>query len=401
MSSDQVDQPLDPKLKAMFDNLRQVPPRDAEAASRGRANFMTEVDTMMNERPPVATSGFVERISKWVSSIRTRFGQQAVMASLAIIVVLIVIFGSAGMTALAAQSALPGDALYSVKTGLEDTRAGLTRDSSRQVEMYLQYARVRLDEIEQLIDNGRYDHINLAAEEFQQQIQNALRTLDRVSSGDPAKAIELATQITRDLSHYTQALSRMSTVVPAAVRPEIEKAIETSRNPGMVNVKSGGEVEIIGFIEKITPEGFIVDGQMVVVNSQTRAELNLAVGLMVKVQAMTGIDGVLTAKQVEAYQVLMGDDNLEMNSNGNHNMNSDDQHPGSLNVNEAQKSKDKEDKEGINAESGNTNSNRDRDKKQNEDDSEKKNKNSNEENENHNKNENEGGGSGSNENSHD
>ena len=61
--------------------------------------------------------------------------------------------GTAGM-ATAAQSALPGDALYPVKRGIEKAQAGLTVSSAARGRDLLHQADARLDEARGLIEQG-------------------------------------------------------------------------------------------------------------------------------------------------------------------------------------------------------------------------------------------------------
>lgn len=61
--------------------------------------------------------------------------------------------GSAGMAA-AAQQALPGEALYPIKRGLEEVRADLTSDDAARGRTLLQQADSRLAEVRELVDES-------------------------------------------------------------------------------------------------------------------------------------------------------------------------------------------------------------------------------------------------------
>ena len=74
------------------------------------------------------------------------------VSALAAIIVLSVL---AGGTAYAAQGSLPGDLLYPVKTGGEDARLLLTVDSAARVELNLEFARARLQEISRLVNTNQ------------------------------------------------------------------------------------------------------------------------------------------------------------------------------------------------------------------------------------------------------
>jgi len=66
---------------------------------------------------------------------------------------LVFVGGTAGMAA-AAQQALPGDALYPIKRGLENAQAGLAGNDASKGRDLLDQANTRLTEIQQMIDGS-------------------------------------------------------------------------------------------------------------------------------------------------------------------------------------------------------------------------------------------------------
>ena len=64
-----------------------------------------------------------------------------------IAVIALLLLGGIGITGVAAQSAIPGDALYSVKTSIEQTRLSLAKDAGDRAQMKLSFAEQRLEEI--------------------------------------------------------------------------------------------------------------------------------------------------------------------------------------------------------------------------------------------------------------
>ena len=95
--------------------------------------------------------------------------------SLAIVVVLLVATLSAG-TVYAAGGALPGEALYPVKTTVEDLRLALSGEET-DAALYLQFAQERLEEITVLAARGRYDAIPMAAERLETLVQAGSQTI--------------------------------------------------------------------------------------------------------------------------------------------------------------------------------------------------------------------------------
>lgn len=338
---------IDPRLKAMLEELRPTPPRNPDLAARSKAQFLSGVDAYLGEQSAHGGAPFSVRLKEKLGIFRIGFSQRTALNVIAAVVaILVLFFGSAGMTALASQSALPGDALYTIKTGLEETRSNLSGSAARQVTLQLQYAQRRLEEIEKLIAEGRYDDIKIATQEFQRHIQNAIGTLENVAANDPTQAADLAAQITSQLSRYALALSNMAGAAPDLVRSELQRAVQASQAGELIKVNSDGEIEFIGLIEQINPDIWVIDGQKVRVIAVTKLEAALEIGLMVRVHARRGADGILVAREIELAQLpplninmngnFTGDDSLNGNLNGEDDSNANSNDDSSRNDNEDQ-----------------------------------------------------------------
>ena len=80
----------------------------------------------------------------------------AVSTIVVILMVVVVFFGGASATAYASQSGLPGDALYPVKTSLEQTRISLANDAYNRAQPDLEFAERRLNEIKECAFRGSH-----------------------------------------------------------------------------------------------------------------------------------------------------------------------------------------------------------------------------------------------------
>jgi hypothetical protein len=251
---------------------------------------------------------------------------------MAVLAIVLLLFGGAGATAYAAQGALPGDALYSLKTGIEATQVRLSRDAARQAQLHLNFAERRLDEIASLIAEGRFDDIGTATNEFEAHVQQAINALDVVSAGDPQRAKALALNISSALSRYSQILRGMLTEVPETVKPVMERAILTSE-------EETGEIEFTGTIESVAPDGIQINGQFVKVTSFTEIKGTIAVGALVKVHALEDMDGALIAREIEVTA------SPEENTNDNANINTNE---GASNANDNEAEDDFNDNQNAN-----------------------------------------------------
>ncbi len=233
--TEQEDYPLDPRLQEKLELLRSTPGRDPQAIARGRKRFLSELDSMPEFK---AQSRFVwirnrlksNQILKEEYLMGNKTRRLVFSAILAAAVILVFLFGGVSATALAAQSALPGDALYPVKTGLEQTRVALASDAFDEAQLSLQFAQRRLDEINALIKEGRFDDITTAAQEFEAYTNQVIAALQVVMAGDPDRAAALSQQVSAALVAYAQALKGVWVNVPESVKPAIEKAISASQS---------------------------------------------------------------------------------------------------------------------------------------------------------------------------
>lgn len=358
MSKDLNDEPIDPQLKALLAELRPTPPRDAGKVTQGKAKFLAEADAVfLGSHTGINASQHAPSWLEKIALFRLSFGQRALLASVSLAAaILVLLFGSAGMTGLAARSALPGDALYPVKTSLEDTRLNLTSSAARQVELQLSYAQHRLDELELLIAQGRYSDVEMATQGFDLHIQNALSSLENLALANPSSAVQHAAKISADLTRYAQALSGLTENVPDAVRGELERSIQTSETGGMVIVSPDGEIEFVGFIEQISPNVLVVNGQIVRLTSQTELKTRLQVGLLVKIHARHDSSGGLVAHEIEWLQAVPGVKNANLNGSSDDHQKTDDARES--NTNEAANSNDAEqDHPNSNTNEGETGSN--------------------------------------------
>jgi len=204
-----------------------------------RAQLRGELSAFMDEHP--ARAPFSLRVIDWTDEHAGRLvrffgtGVARVAASAAVLILVV-----GGGTSYAAESALPGDALYAVKIGInEKIAASLIVSPEAHVHFDAQLTERRLQEAELLAAEGRltsYDgaqlelHLNTATADFNSRVA-ALATS---SESGAAAAANVQSKMEASLSAHAQILAAISQAVPtasksmepleAAVRGHIEKA---------------------------------------------------------------------------------------------------------------------------------------------------------------------------------
>ena len=107
----------DPQLEKLIGLLRPTPPRNPQAVEQNRVKFLAEVDTLIGANAkPSQKKKFYQFQSKEKTNMNAFKPKFALTILFVIATIFVFLFGGTGLTVFAAQSALPGDALYPVKT---------------------------------------------------------------------------------------------------------------------------------------------------------------------------------------------------------------------------------------------------------------------------------------------
>lgn len=139
-------------IKKQLRGLRAVTPSPAWQAAR-RDVLLKQIQSQMGTSE-VPQEGAWVRISGAFTTFRVGFdGLMTTMAarSATVAVLLVAVFlGSSGYLVAAADRSLPGERLYSVKTGIEDARLALARAPKDKVKLQVEFAARRLEELNSL-----------------------------------------------------------------------------------------------------------------------------------------------------------------------------------------------------------------------------------------------------------
>jgi hypothetical protein len=159
------------ELEAMIQNwleeIKPVPPRNPQAAARGRARFLAQA---------VSANEF-QRHKGWISIFRKE--QFAMNVLMSILIMAGLLFGG-GATVNAAQDDLPNDPLYNVKMWSEDFSLQFQDEPETRVGRLMELVQIRVQEMTRLVETGEPvpDQVRLRLEQHVQQAIQACLTLD-------------------------------------------------------------------------------------------------------------------------------------------------------------------------------------------------------------------------------
>lgn len=195
--------------------LEDVPAPDLVRTQQVRQTFLKQA----KETLPVSQPG-LKRHKGWKNIFKKERSPMFTFAR--ILIVLAIAFGGTTATAFAAQDSLPSEALYPIKTLMEEVRLALTTDPEAEVNLLLQLSDERMEEIAALIEKGLpvpdavgtqlQTHLNLALktcaqlddaallplmEQIQMRSHEQLKVLEELGEGSDNQSdnvLQLATQ---------------------------------------------------------------------------------------------------------------------------------------------------------------------------------------------------------------
>jgi len=327
--NNEYEQPIDRKLIEKIELMGPTPDRDPLLASQGRERFLSELEGIPAAVPksPLAwLAGLFKSGNPNANTVGTKNRKFAISTLVALIVVVVMLFGGVSATAYASQSALPGDALYPVKTSLELTQISLANDAYLRAQLHLVFAQRRMNDITELLLQGRNSDVVFASSEFEVYIQKAMEATQIVLVSDPERGAELSRLVSQALLDYAVALKSVLVNAPEVVKPAVEKALLVSQDG------AGDEIEIVGVVESISDTELGIDGEIYLINALTEIEDLIGVGDTVKVHVILigdtvkvhvilTADGLMIAREIELTSEFE-DENIEAGED-DHNENED------------------------------------------------------------------------------
>jgi hypothetical protein len=155
---------------------------------------------------------------------RPTFGAVRRLAFAVASVLLAFTLGTAGV-AYAAQEAIPGDALYSVKRGIERARWSLTSNPQSKEALLSDLATERMREVQGLANAGREALLAPTLDDYEQTLNQLQMVAETLPDGVQAQVLA---QAAARVQQHQQVLERLLEQVPPRALPAIEQAIESS-----------------------------------------------------------------------------------------------------------------------------------------------------------------------------
>jgi hypothetical protein len=230
--------------KRILSPLRQVDPLDPKIAAEERAKFILQGE---NLRKDLSSKHTDVTSTKAVSEPNTLRGKQPLplfKALIAVILVAIILVGSS-ITVYAAQSSLPGEPLYTIKSISEDVRLSMAFSTKAKLDLTLTYTNRRVSEISSLVSEGQ-DLPDQTSDRYQQELEHALELAAQMD--DQQMQVSLG-EIKKVAENQGMTMAKLLASVPEQASPAIIRLRE--RLQEQVMLSSFGETDPQAFRNEI------------------------------------------------------------------------------------------------------------------------------------------------------
>ena len=232
---------MDSKLKNAFNDLQNIPPRDPQAAARGRANFLKQAAVL---RQPVSRE--TNRRQNWVNSTifplfqrKERFPM--LNSLIAVVLAVVVLFGGSGATVAAAQGSLPDQILYPLKTWSEDAVLSLTGSTQTRLQYVLDFSDRRVLEMTRLLADGKTIPAGVET-----RLQNELDlVLELIAGMNDTQALQQLQMIIQRADAQYQTMTMLMSGAPQSDGPLLLRA--HARLQEQLQLGAMGESDMSGF----------------------------------------------------------------------------------------------------------------------------------------------------------
>lgn len=209
---------LEPLLKLAVN----IQPPEVEPTNEFRADTRAALINRITKLPAPVTKPRAHRLNKQNQGFHPFRRLKMIPA---IISIVLAVSMAGGGTAYAAQSSLPGDALYNVKMATEELGLAFTFGDSAKTEQNLVLAQRRIQEAESLMNQNRPSDIPEAGRQY----RNTMERLEVILGNGPEGVdTTISDRVAEATGQHLLELNNILGLVPDEAKSGIENAINAS-----------------------------------------------------------------------------------------------------------------------------------------------------------------------------
>lgn len=233
------------ELRLLLEVAQAIPPisevtLDPSFRRRGRATLLASISA---DRTPARISPFPRwwmRIFAGVAQPKLLVSRSVGMPALAVVMVIALATMAGGGAVYASQDALPGDALYQVKTAVEDLQVSLATGDQSKAQTYLNLTAKRLAEIEKASQKGNATAAAAAADAVVQYVDAIDQHLAH-AAGEGEDITGISVRMADNLARQQAVLASAQKAVPEPAKAALDRAAEKAE-AGLALARSYGQM---------------------------------------------------------------------------------------------------------------------------------------------------------------
>ncbi len=212
-----TDRELDEYGKRVLEPLRRDRNIDPKSADEIKKLFLMQADSLRQGLIAQPETGNKQNRPGINGVFRVFQHNPGLKALMAVVMAAFIILSGSSITVAAAQSSLPGEPLYAIKSWSEDVRLSMTHSTEAKLNLTLDYTNRRLDEISGLFAGGQ-DFSDQSSDRYQEELENALLLATQLDDTQMLDALE---QIKKHAEYQGMTIEELIDKLPPQAGPAI------------------------------------------------------------------------------------------------------------------------------------------------------------------------------------
>jgi hypothetical protein len=198
--------------------------KESEQSLDPRPGFITSARHYLEQRVALLTPRTA------LQRLFSRYSPQRWIFNLASPVILVLILALVvNNLVLTARLSIPGDPFYPVKLAIENIQLTFTFDRQEKTNLYLQFSCERTTEFVELVLDGEYDLLPVAASRMESELIASLRSLNALAASEPETELPMVAELRQNLFSEISLLDTLRSTSPTVAHPGIELALQVAR----------------------------------------------------------------------------------------------------------------------------------------------------------------------------
>lgn len=213
----EVDRELDEFGKQALAPLRTVPPIEPQTSAEIKKHYLVQSENLRLDLLSQSNKVGTIKIRQKPTATPAYAHTHLIKTFAAVLLALLVFLVGSSITVYAAQSSLPGEPLYTVKSWSEDVRLSVTFSTRSKLNLTLDYTNRRVNEIASMVAGGE-GISSQATDRYQDELNTALQLVTQLDDSQMNSALEL---IKKHAVNQGMTIDELISTLPPQAEPAI------------------------------------------------------------------------------------------------------------------------------------------------------------------------------------